>query len=1375
MGQGEFPYSLTAQIAWRGGQPEQFSGSVQSNIAPRGAWATNWNTALSISSSGNEIMGEKDVRAALGTVAAFLVMQDVYASSAPSEGDQARRDVVGILTAAWWAKQITGNVATVTIGTGSTQFVRRPDNQWFVPGAGGAATLTQTGTRTPFTETPGCTNSDVSYVTSRGWNYAGMSFQVRSSTGDIQTFQNWRDNTVDCRLVRGFRMTNWSFPSGANVDLIYALQGELQELTEVRNNLGLKITFINSGRSGFRDGLNPSRSVITNGDGFTDATTHTDALQQTHRFTVSTAGSGGQNRFRLTEVYTPLRPTTPSLTYTYDTLGRVKEARDALAVASQRPAHQFFIAESFRGRRQDPIGGKYTVHYDDQNQPIRHTDEEGRVSLATFDGRGRVKTRTSAWGDRTEFEYDDRDNVTLLRRLSRAGCGTDVIWCQSSTTTATWHPTWNKPLTVTAPATYLDGQAASTWTFAYDAQGRLETQTSPVVYNGTTGGNASAVWRTWYDAYGRVTQTRDPTGIEATMTYGGFGQPAYCLTRQIASTQSGGFHQTSAFTCNAAGDVLTATDPRGNVTTTTWDALRRKVTEVGPAATAIQTQWTYDADGNVTHENRWDSTTSAWRTTTTTYSLTGKPLTVTDPAGDVTRTCYDGLDRAAVAVDPTGRATRTTYNLAGQPTLVERWFTASVTDATCALTNTRPAHLTTNRWRGMEYNTGGLQSAEIDGNGNRTTMSYDGLGRHMVTTYADGKYTQNILNERDQVYVAIARSGDYQHAFYDALGRVNTTWEHTYGADWPVGRVARTSFDLAGRPVFTDVDTSKYPSWDGRYMPSPRDIRTYGYDAAGRVQYDRITPNNGTMGSTQQILTYGYDQANNRTSIQWPDGYTATYRFDAANRTDRVTFGAHQADFTLDSLSRRNGLNRSNGVNTAYTYENDSDLSQINHAWAPSAGETPAIYGFQHDAAGRITGLNINRPDLEWSPSTTYAQTYGVPTNLNQTTSRNGVALAWSSNGNLLSHGSTTYEWTYGNRLVRVLKPGSTTEYAYDSQDRRTVVIEDGVMTRTVWSGTDEVGEYDLAGGLKRRFIPDGSGAMDARLATVNPDNTIFWHHTDHQGSVIGTSNGAGQAVGLTNYSPHGEFGTAADGVTLLNAPPPSSPFGYTGRQWDAKAGLYQYRARYYDPVLGIFLSMDPIGTKDDPNLYGYVANDPVNATDPTGQMAQDPSLGDRIRGALGLPQRSNPPTVTVTGGTSEDRSALRGALGDVQATAPYDRMEDQAVERGATAAVTIHATSSGGDVTEPYVTGGGAIGADIYINTREAPIVMTTDGPQPASLGSRIGHEIGHAFTGVDDDGAGRMNNTNQNENPVRRALGEPARTRYRSQGSVSCGGVCQ
>lgn len=94
---------------------------------------------------------------------------------------------------------------------------------------------------------------------------------------------------------------------------------------------------------------------------------------------------------------------------------------------------------------------------------------------------------------------------------------------------------------------------------------------------------------------------------------------------------------------------------------------------------------------------------------------------------------------------------------------------------------------------------------------------------------------------------------------------------------------------------------------------------------------------------------------------------------------------------------------------------------------------------------------------------------------------------------------------------------------------------------------------------------------------------------------MIATSKSDGTIEAIASYSPYGEF---ASGTT---APPTHSPFGYTGRQYDPETGLYQYRARYYSPRLGVFLSTDPVGTKDDPNLYGYVGLDPVNATDPTG------------------------------------------------------------------------------------------------------------------------------------------------------------------------------
>lgn len=1185
VGQGESPHRLETRVEFRGDQKSSTFLAPDSIPEPtRAGVVSNWDGSASISSSGLEAMGASRIEAAAPTIAAFAALQDIY-RAAPDD----RREVIGALVSDWWVSAIRFNVVSVAQGASSEQHLNTGSG--WLPAAGGAAKLTITGTpqlvRPAFGLAQRRGFPEQQESATRYWKFDAMSFSLRGASGDVRAYGHWalsRTSGAPQEMNRwsGFRLNTWTFPAGVTLTLNYPSAATAIPST-VSSNLGLSIAaFPTAGTNGYQDAGARWHKVI--GAPYSVRSISTRPVEIT----------------RVAATFQPGDLVTPAVRYTYGATNQIIQAEDAIAIrmpAERRP-HRFFAAEGYRGERIDPLGGRYAVERLQGGRLTRHIDEEGRVSLASFDGRGRVTSRTTAWGDRTEFKYDARDNVIELKRLSRAGCGTDVVWCQTSTTTATWHPTWNKPLTVTRSATTLDGQAASTWTFAYNAQGLPETQTSPVVFNGRTGGNEAAVWRTYYDSFGRVRGTLDPTGIATRTEYGGYGQPNYCITHQHAADQSGSYRQTTAFACNAAGDVVITSDARGNVTTATYDALRRKVSETGPASTGIQTQWTYDLDGNVTEERRWDSTAAVWHATTTTYSLTGKPLTVTDPSGDVARTCYDGLDRATVAVDPTGRATRTSYNLASQPTLVERWFTASVTDATCALTNTRPAHLSTNRWRAMEYNAGGLQSAEIDGNGNRTTMTYDGLGRQMLTTFADGKYIQTIRNERDQVTQTVKRSGDVHQAYYDPLGRVERIWEHGPTAAWPVGRITRTSYDLASRPVLTDVSTQTTTTFDNALL---RDIRTYGYDPAGRVQYDRVTPNNGAMGSTEQVLTYVYDLTNNRTSIQWPDGYQATYTFDAANRATRVAFGAHSADIAVDSLSRRTSLNRSNGVNTSYAYETDSDLSQINTAWAASAGQTPAIYGFQHDPAGRITGLAINRPDLEWSPSPAYAQTYGVPTNLNQTTSRNGVALVWDDNGNLLSQGSTTYQWTWGNRLVRVLKPGTTTEYAYDSQDRRTVVIEDAVMTRTLWSGADEVAEYDIAGVLKRRFIPDGSGSMDARLATVNPDNTIHWHHTDHQGSVIATSNGAGQAAGFTNYSPHGEFGTAADGSTRLTAPPPGSPFGYTGRQWDAKAGLYQYRARYYDPVLGVFLSMDPIGTKDDPNLYGYVAQDPVNKTDPTG------------------------------------------------------------------------------------------------------------------------------------------------------------------------------
>lgn len=185
------------------------------------------------------------------------------------------------------------------------------------------------------------------------------------------------------------------------------------------------------------------------------------------------------------------------------------------------------------------------------------------------------------------------------------------------------------------------------------------------------------------------------------------------------------------------------------------------------------------------------------------------------------------------------------------------------------------------------------------------------------------------------------------------------------------------------------------------------------------------------------------------------------------------------------------------------------------------------------------------------------------------------------------------FNWDAENRLVRVVKPGwrplsyRTITYSYDALGRRIERQSKSAGTENyTYDGQDVILDQNSSGG-QTTYI-NGPG-IDNKLKMTSGGIASYFTQ-DHLGSTTALTDSNGTVISSATYDGFGrQTGTLA------------TRFGYTGRELDPDTGLMYYRARWYDPIMGRFISEDPIGFKGGINFYAYTENDPLSYTDPTG------------------------------------------------------------------------------------------------------------------------------------------------------------------------------
>lgn len=707
------------------------------------------------------------------------------------------------------------------------------------------------------------------------------------------------------------------------------------------------------------------------------------------------------------------------------------------------------------------------------------------------------------------------------------------------------------------------------------------------------------------DNNGWVTQETNGNGVQTNYQYNDVGWLTL-INRPLPWSDT-------SISYTAAGSGITQVSTRGTTKITrSYDSLTRpflvktEATSGGGATSYVATN--YDALGKVTFTSFPSSSSSPSDGTSTVYDALGRPESVSENVSPFATTSYTYLSsNRTQTTDPEGAVTIHHYHAFGSPAdgelhrieqpmnvdtyiyyndygqqtrvqqagnhngysldqsqyfyydasqrLCRQWtpeggYTAFGYNAANELTSYAKGH------------SGGSSCAAPSGN-SLVTLTYDDLGRLKTTDFQDSG-TPDISRTYDD------------NSNLLTLNRGGVNWTYTYDT---ADNLKTEQLDIDGRNYDLAYDYNADGHLFERTLPSGAVI-DYTLNGLGQ-------PSSVENGATVYADNLVYHPNENLESANYGNGHSLQVTWTPRQQPLRKYVHLGGSDIAVDRTYGYNARGQiinitdaaDTGNNRAYDYDDLGRLISASGPWGSGS--------FTYDPLANLRAKMLG--------ARTVTVSYDAVTNrATQSTDTAGPtrSIGYDGRGNVATLGAMTFVYDMSDQPVSQSGSVATT-YTYDGNLKRAKQVIAGKAIYSVYDASGEMVHRDNVTDNKVTEYVAAAGAT-VRIENGAPRYTF----KDHLGSPIAGTDNSAPVTWRERYTPYGE--------KLLDPAANKDEPAYTGHIQDSATGLIYMQARYYDPVIGRFLSIDPAEfAAERPfmfNRYAYAGNDPTNLTDPTGR-----------------------------------------------------------------------------------------------------------------------------------------------------------------------------